>query len=61
MPPFKSFYAAFSSIMTSRFRAQSKRKDSMQIGMFFMTKRLKKIMENHKFKSIEYMDHGLCF
>ena len=41
------------SLFTQDFVHIKKRKDSMQIGMFFMTKRLKKIHENHKFKNID--------
>ena len=59
MPPFKSFYAAFLLIITSRFRAYSIWKESPMIGIFGMEKRLKKSWKITKFKSIDSMDFGL--
>ena len=58
---FESFYAAYALIGCSRSRAYQKRKDLVQIGMFFMKKVLKKIDKNQILKTIKDKALGLDY
>ena len=57
----KSFCAAYSLFMNQIFRASLKRKDSMQLEMVFMAKRLDLISLKTKYPNHQCMDYGLGF